>query len=85
MIGRSSEKKKFTNMRELATRCFTKEKAYNKETICIIIWLNNQFIFTLRRCRPVSETIYEKTILLVFGFEIRWGIQTKSVTESGAY
>ena len=55
-IGRSLGKKKFTNLRELATRCITKDGAYNKETICIINWLNNQFIFTLKPCRPVSET-----------------------------
>ena len=63
-IGRSLGKKKFTNLGELATRCITKEGAYKKETICIINWLNNPFIFTLRPCRPVSETIHENVILL---------------------
>ena len=71
-IGRSLGKKKFTNLRELATRCITKDGAYNKETICIINWLNNQFIFTLRPCRLVSETneTNENAILLVSGFQI---------------
>ena len=55
-IGSSLGKKKFTNLRELATRCITKVGAYNKATICIINWLNNQFILTVRPCRPVSET-----------------------------
>ena len=80
-IGR----KEFANLRELATRCITKEGACNKETICIINWLNNQFIYALRPCRPVYETIHEKAILLVFGFQIRWSVKTKRFTYSGAH